>query len=216
MHDSWKALSLLGDSRLLLPALAFLLLPGLLSAHAAVWRMAITTAVVAAIVLSTKLAFLGWGVGIAAIDFTGFSGHAAMAAVSWPLLLQAFFGPSTPTRRTVAIGAGLALAAAIATSRIPLGAHSVAEVVSGWLLGALAAVACISRAAHAPPPSAPALPLAGLALGAALMATLPNLHTHDVVIRAALALSGQKMPFSRASLHYDDASSAKNVGTNAL
>jgi len=40
-----------------------------------------------AIVSASKLAFMGWGIGIRELDFTGFSGHSALFAVFWPIFL---------------------------------------------------------------------------------------------------------------------------------
>src|SRR4051812_17523224 len=38
------------------------------------------------VVIVTKMAFIGWGIGIRSLDFTGFSGHAMRAAAVMPVL----------------------------------------------------------------------------------------------------------------------------------
>src|SRR4051794_7334239 len=38
------------------------------------------------VVIATKMAFIGWGIGIRALDFAGFSGHAMRAAAVMPVL----------------------------------------------------------------------------------------------------------------------------------
>ena len=39
--------------------------------------------------LRIKLAFMGWGIGIRELDFTGFSGHTALSTAFWLNLLMA-------------------------------------------------------------------------------------------------------------------------------
>ena len=36
---------------------------------------------------ASKVAFIGWGLGLSALDFTGISGHAMIASAVYPLLL---------------------------------------------------------------------------------------------------------------------------------
>ena len=38
-----------------------------------------------ALVIVTKMAFVGWGLGVESIDFAGFSGHAMRAAAVFPV-----------------------------------------------------------------------------------------------------------------------------------
>src|ERR1700756_1162312 len=70
----------------------------------------------------SKIAFLGFGIGIAALDFTGFSGH---SMYSWAILpvLAAIVGGWRGALASV----GLALL--ITYSRVDLGAHSWSEAI---------------------------------------------------------------------------------------
>ncbi|OWQ85160.1 hypothetical protein CDN99_23090 [Roseateles aquatilis] len=99
------------------------------------WLLGFVAAV--SLTLASKVAFMGWGIGSADWDFTGFSGHAMSAASVLPLL--AWLGlQACASARWRAAGLLLAygLAAGIAYSRLPVGAHSPSEALLGFLLGA--------------------------------------------------------------------------------
>lgn len=190
---------MLGDSRLLLPMAAILLVAGW---HAgAVWhvRWAMALMLVGLIVLISKLAFLGWGIGVASLDFTGFSGHAAMSAVVWPM--TAFIAGTTHRAGNWTAMLGFALAAAVGYSRIPLNAHSWSEVISGALLGAvgsawvLGATSSATRRLHA------GWAALALAIGCCAPVAFPQVRTHQLVVQMATALSGAAKAFDRSALH---------------
>ena len=84
----------------------------------------------------SKLAFMVWGVGLPGLDFTGLSGHSAMAALVWPALLGLLAGRGGRVWRLCGATLGTLLAAAVAWSRVALHAHSASEVVLGFALGA--------------------------------------------------------------------------------
>ena len=54
------------------------------------WRLAAWWCVLfiggMALVVATKIAFIGWGLGIQALDYTGISGHAMRATAVYPVL----------------------------------------------------------------------------------------------------------------------------------
>lgn len=86
MSDVWRTLSTLGDSRWLLPmALVLLITLPRADVHLK-WRWLLAIAVTAGVTLASKLAFMGWGIGIKSVHFTGFSGHAAMSSVIYPVV----------------------------------------------------------------------------------------------------------------------------------
>jgi len=196
MPSIWHLLSTLGDSRLLLPAAALLIGAG--AYYGSRWhrRWAAGICLVASAVLVSKLAFLGWGIGSARWDFTGFSGHAAISASVWPMLL-ALLAP--PRRWRWAAASGVLMAAAIAGSRLPLQAHSWSEVVTGWALGLLCTLWVVRR--WQPLPSRrSAWAVAAVALGLCLPVGLPQASTHQLVVRMATALSGAAAPYGRSAL----------------
>lgn len=200
---AWLQLTRLGEAQILLPAMAVALLwlarqpeGRRLAGH---W--ALGTGLTALLTTATKVAFIGFGIGIAALDFTGISGHAMFAAAVLPVLLRVAAAPASAAARRRVITAGYLLAAGVAVSRVVVQAHSWSEVVCGFALGA-AASAWALRAGHWP-----ALNLArwvpGLLAGWALVAVIgaPPSQTHGLVTQLALAVSGRSQPFERWQLH---------------
>lgn len=92
------------------------------------------------IVVATKIAFIGWGIGIRTIDFAGSSGHAMRAAAVLPVLFYLILQKAPSPLRWSGAALGLAFGALIAFSRIALHAHSVSEAVTGFALGAAVSV----------------------------------------------------------------------------
>ena len=76
----WQLITQLGSSSLLLPVLVVSVLTLLFARQkkaVCLWLTALTFAVT--FTLATKLLFLGWGIGIASLDFTGVSGHTLLS-----------------------------------------------------------------------------------------------------------------------------------------
>lgn len=196
MPSIWLLLSELGNSTWLLPAATLIALVGGLSGWLpwpAVRRWLGATALVALVVLASKIAFLGWGIGSKALDFTGFSGHAAMSAAVYPTLL-AWLGQALDPRHRRWPGAavGIALALLIAASRVPLHAHSVSEVILGAALGLAASAVALRR--RIPPLQRQGL---GYLLAAGLLTALvlrmtPLPTSHQLVIKLAQWASGNE------------------------
>lgn len=205
----WPLITRLGEAQILLPAagLALLLLAQRQDSRAAALRWALALGLGTLVTTASKVAFLGWGLGIAALDFTGFSGHAMYAAsVEIPLLATCALALAGRGRWAGAV-LGTLLAGLIAISRVEVGAHSVSEAIAGFVLGGALSAWVV---AGLPPvwPTRPALhttlglaPL-GLALWlAAGVAWAPPPITHALVIRLSLALSGREHPYTREHLH---------------
>ncbi len=199
MTNTWAMLSQLGDSRLLLPTAAVLIAAGAWQRHAWARRWAVVLIAVGLIVLASKLAFLGWGIGIARLDFTGFSGHAAISAIVWPVVLWLLFGSGQRGRWGGAVG--LMLAIAVAYSRLPLNAHSWSEVISGFVLGAAGTLMTISGSASAQRLHRGWVAAALLA-GACVPVAIPQVHTHQMVVKLAKTLSGTVKEFDREMLRH--------------
>ena len=165
----------------------------------------------------SKIAFLGWGYGIAALDFTGFSGHAMFSAAIYPVLAHALAGrhqalaeggDATPPRRSwrdAAVPAGYAFALLIAYSRVVVHAHSWSEAISGFCLGAVASGCTLYLARRrATGPARPAWRwgLCGLAAWLAFMPSHAGpTQTHGAVTALSIRLAGRQHPFTRADLH---------------
>lgn len=89
-----------------------------------------------ALVVATKIAFIGWGMGIRSLDFTGFSGHVMRATAVAPVLLYLILQSAPRLLRNMGVLVGLAFGVIIAVSRVEVHAHSVSEIIAGWVLGA--------------------------------------------------------------------------------
>lgn len=201
----WPQLSRLGEAQILLPAL---LLSALWLARqpgggrlAAAWVLA--TGAAAAITTASKVGFIGFGIGSAALDFTGVSGHAMFAAAVLPLLLRLASGAVTPRGQRTLLAAGYLLALAVGVSRVMVQAHSWSEVGAGLALGAAASGAALWVG---PWPAlrlarwAPVLLVSGALAG---VVSAPPSRTHDLVTRLSLAVSGRTQPYRRWELHRD-------------
>jgi len=199
----WSLIGRLGEAQLLLPAalvLAWWLARRSEGRALVQWWLPLL-ALAGAATTVTKVAFIGWGVGNADLDFTGVSGHAMFAAAVYPLLGAASAASRAPRWRRAALLGGYAFALLIGVSRVVDGAHSVSEVVAGLALGG-AASALALRFAHAPPTRMPLLLPAALALWLAVTpATAPASPTHSLVTRLALGLSGHTRPYTRSQMH---------------
>ncbi len=134
----WAAFTKLADSNFTMP-LAALLAIWLAGARAwkpfFLWCLLFGSAIV--LVVATKIAYIGWGAGIAAINFTGISGHTMRATAITPALMALLL--QNQSRQILQLGllAGIGFGIAIGISRLAIHVHSVSEVVSGCLLGAV-------------------------------------------------------------------------------
>ncbi len=135
---NWQFVSFFGDSTVLLPSAVVLFTVLVLrkASRSLAWQWVLLYGITGAVVCISKLAFMGWGIGIREIDFTGFSGHTALSTAFWPILLWLLTTRATFTVRCSAVFVGYALAVMVGYSRLMIHAHSVSEVVSGFILGA--------------------------------------------------------------------------------
>ncbi|NRT57901.1 phosphatase PAP2 family protein [Sphaerotilus uruguayifluvii] len=196
----WPLITRLGEAQILLPLMGVLLLRLMLHApsRALAWRWLGGTTLAALLTTASKVAFLGFGLGLASVDFTGFSGHSMFSAAVLPWLIALLRVPASRPLRAVHLLPGLLLAALIAVSRVEVGAHSWSEVITGHLLG-LAVSAWVLPRRLVPLPQPGRAWLAPLLLGALLWLPLqaPPTRTHDLVIRLSLWVSGHERPHER-------------------
>lgn len=199
----WHGFTWLGDSGLLLPVAV--LLPLVLLRTPSGRRTALEWCVAfglgSVLIAASKLAFMGWGIGSARLNFTGFSGHTAIAASVWSMVFWVAMAGRSPRARTLAVVAGCALGACIGLSRLAIHAHSVSEVVAGLLLGVAIVLGFVFFGRlHAPPR------LAWYAIAACLLAPLAfqvpgtPAPTHGLLEKVAVRLAGIERPYTRADL----------------
>ena len=203
--SGWMFLTRWGNSLLLLPAAACICLGAWSVGDRRVavrWALCFGAAVL--LVLTTKVAFLGWGIGVRRLDFTGISGHGTLAASVLPMFAWWLTRERSAATRRAAVLAAVALALFIGVSRVVLSTHSIAEVVAGLALGALVAWTSIPR--ERGPRGGGAFRWAVLA-GLLMLGLVPGPgnsdDAHGLVVRIALQLSGRSQPYSREAWHDD-------------
>ncbi|MNR97091.1 PAP2 superfamily protein [compost metagenome] len=142
---AWLAFTKLADTNFTMP-LAALLAVWLAAARA--WRPALCWFLLFVVglllVAATKIAYVGWGLGIAAIDFKGFSGHAMRAMAVAPVFMYLLLQEQGARKLRLGVLAGLGFGLMIGISRLALGVHSVSEVITGLLLGAVISLGFIA------------------------------------------------------------------------
>lgn len=151
------------------------------------------------VVVATKMAFIGWGIGIRALDFAGFSGHTMRTAAVMPVLIYLILQRTSLPLRVCGVVLGLAFAAVVGVSRLMLNAHSVSEVVTGWLLGAAVSltfirIAATSLSKHVFKPMR-------IVLSLLVLLPAPYVHpspTQKWLTKITLYVSGHDHPFPRA------------------
>ncbi|WP_027213034.1 phosphatase PAP2 family protein [Burkholderia sp. WSM2232] len=195
----WYSITSLGGAGMTLPlafAIALWLAVGYTWRMAAGWLLLLGAAI--GVVTVTKLAFLGWGVGVRELDFTGVSGHAMLSTAVYPVALFLMLLRTHPAVRVLGVLLGLAAGMAVGVSRVVLSAHSPSEAVTGCLVGALAALLFVRMAWTAQPERLSVLPVAvSLMLLAVLMHGV-HVPTQRWVTHIALKVSGHDRPFIRA------------------
>ena len=198
----WHLLTRLGEAQILLPAAALTLLALLMRAStrrlALIWMALIILATV--ITTASKVAFIGWGIGWADINFTGVSGHAMFAAAIYPVLMITFFSGRWRGAHRLSLALGCALALVVGLSRIEVGAHSWSEVLAGWAVGGAVSVVALALSETSAILVRPIVPVLLLAWVAVMPFKLHASPTHSFVTRLAVAMSGNETPFKRSDM----------------
>jgi membrane-associated phospholipid phosphatase len=202
--QAWAFVSRLGEAQILIPALlavaAWLIWRGSSTRLALLWLGA--TAAMATLTAITKIAFIGWEIGIEPLDFTGISGHAMFSAAILPLFARLSEGSVLPRWHHWPTAAGYGVAALIAVSRVAVDAHSVSEAAAGFVVGALASAAVLMFF-DPPRVRVPAwIPFAVLAWLTLGVHSAPPSQTHNWITQVALELSGRPQPYARWQMHY--------------
>jgi len=201
--EFWIRITHLGNSALLIPAAVVLALCAWRAGQGALalaWTLSFGIALF--IVLTSKLAFLGWGIGSAAIDFTGISGHTTVSTAVLTMGLWLLAAGGSKWQRVLAVSAGLLLGALVGFSRLALDVHSVSEVVAGFGLGAAAALLAIAYPQLVPRAMSHRWVLLAMFLALVLAPQMGRpAEAHGLVVKMALIASGRDVPFNRTMLH---------------
>ncbi|MDM0010953.1 phosphatase PAP2 family protein [Variovorax sp. J22P168] len=154
-----------------------------------------------ALIAVSKIAFMGWGIGSATLNFTGFSGHTAMAASIWPVACWLAVSRWEHRVRVAAAVFGWLFAALIGFTRLWLDAHSVSEVVAGYGLGLAVSGIFLWWQHRLPHPRLSwALVLASLATPLLFMPLGKPAPTQDALEVIAVRLAGIERPYRRSDL----------------
>lgn len=195
----WTQISNFGSSIVMLSAATAIAL-WLFAGQA--WRMALgwcgLFALGLVIVALTKIAYIGWDIGIGTLNFSGISGHSMRATAVFPVLFYLMLQKARPSFRISGVVLGFAIAVLIGVARVILHAHSVSDVVAGWLLGGAVSGGFIWASKQLSKPR-----LSFWLIGLSLAALLPTsyaqpLPTTQWINAVALYLSGHNKPYERA------------------
>lgn len=197
----WTKITGLGDTNLMAPAALLIGLWLLLARRPRElgwWCLLLALAM--ALVSATKIAFIGWGIGIPALNFTGISGHTTFALAVLPVMTFLLLQHRPMALRRAGVAAGLLCGLLVGVSRLVLGFHSTSEVVSGALLGTAVSLGFIrvagSLRVHSLKPVLVGCSFAVLAAASTLQAA----PTQHLFVRVALYMSGHEQPYVRGRL----------------
>jgi membrane-associated phospholipid phosphatase len=142
----WHTVTFLGDSAFTVPcALAIAIWLSINGLWKQTVRWLLCFGVAMALVVVTKLLFMGWNIAPPFINFTGISGHSASATAVYLTAAFLFSNEKSERTRMLAIAAAIVFSIVIGLSRLAIKVHSESEVVIGLLTGAVAAW-CFCRA----------------------------------------------------------------------
>lgn len=204
---NWQWVSFFGDSTVLLPSAAavFMVLFLRRPSRQIAWQWGLLFGITGAIVSASKLAFMGWGIGIRELDFTGFSGHTALSTAFWPIFLWLLCARGSIALRRIAMVMGYLLAGLVGYSRLAIHAHSLSEVIAGLLLGACGSSLFLllqrnsSRVVDAQLSWGGVLSL--IIIPVVLLNTGTKAPTQSLLGEIAVKLGPLEKPFTRADMH---------------
>lgn len=202
MSSSWITITNFGGAAVTVPAAAALTL-WLLCARA--WRMALTWValfgVASLVVAASKVMFLGWGLGVRELDFTGVSGHTMLAATVYPVIIWLLLRRLTWPWRVLGMAAVTVASVAVGASRVALSAHSISESVAGCAVGFAVCAAFAWFTRHDEAPNLKTLPMAASLFVLVMWLHGERVPTQRWITHIALTLSGREQPFRRISWH---------------
>ena len=204
---NWQLISFFGDSTVLLPSAAALFIVLMLrkTSRLLAWQWSLLFGITGAIVCASKLAFMGWGLGIRELDYTGFSGHSALSAAFWPIFLWLLSARFSAGLQKAAVATGYILAAVVGYSRLVIHAHSDPEVIAGLLLGVAGSALFLLLQKRTSDCDYKTVPWGGIAC--LVMIPLILLHsgskapTQTLLGQIATAIGPLDKPFTREDLH---------------
>lgn len=201
---NWQFITFWGDSTLLLPSalLIFIMLLYFSTDKKIAWYWGLLFGGTSFVVCLSKLAFMGWGIGSKTFNFTGFSGHTALSACFYPMLFWLLSSRLSLSMRYTAVLIGFIFALGIGFSRLQIHAHSISEVILGFLLGMTASIIFLLLQHHAPKiVLSYGKILVVILFMAALLSTEKKMPTQSILEKIATTLGHLEKPYTRMDLH---------------
>lgn len=197
---SWFDITLLGSFSVMAPAATVIAAWLVLNRawHLLLWWCLLFIGGMA-LVVTSKIAFIGWGIGLRSLNFTGMSGHAMRAAAVAPVLLYLLLQKTAGITRKSGVLMGLAFAVLIGISRLAVNAHSVSETITGWLLGAIVSLSFIRILSYSPKIDLNRWVIVLSLIGLFATPYITPVPTQRWIIKAALFLSGHDQPYIRVN-----------------
>lgn len=200
--NPWSWLIPLGDLQLTVPAAAGIgasLFVARRRRLACCWWLLFTGALL--LVGANKIAYLGWGMGLPALQFKALSGHATGAGAMLPMLFATVccWAGCQQRWRAAAFASGVALALLVSAALIMTREHSVSESLAGSVLGVTAAATAHRLAGICGAGESGVRRLSLLAFGATFAIgvwLMQFAHVGYWMIKAACILSGQARLFA--------------------
>jgi hypothetical protein len=193
MTMSWTQVIDIGHTAVMLPvagAIAAWLVAGQ-AWRTALWWCGMFTVGLSVVALS-KIVFLGWQVGIPALDFEALSGHAYRSAAAIPVLFFVLLQASSMGGRTGGVFFGMVVSAGIAVLLVRFDFHTASEVIASFILGSVVSLGFMRLATTLPAPRLTrwTVPLSVLAL-IVIWRLKPSSLSHRL-LDVALFLSGRE------------------------
>lgn len=192
----WNAISNLGDAALTVPIAIMCAAWLWLSSRILARRWVMLLAGAMALVGLTKILYAGCGFEISSIGFRVISGHTTLSTAVWTVAFTLVFrGARGDARIGTVLGLIVGLMTAIA--RVFDNAHTIPEVIVGWLLGALIAGVFVRKLGRSGAPlfrpaitSVVLLLVTSLAYGRhAPIQSIIEQYSHDICLRTASRIS---------------------------
>lgn len=151
MISPWLKIIQLGGTAVMIPA-ASAIAALLLTCRA--WRMALWWCLLFAaglsLVAASKIAFLGWGLGILSLDFKALSGHAMLTTAIIPVMFFLLLQWASPIMRTAGILLAIVFSVIMAICLIAFNFHSASEAIAGCTLGGIVSLGFIKISSTLP------------------------------------------------------------------
>ena len=162
------------------------------------WMAALALAIVATTV--SKVAFMGWGIGIPDIDFTGISGHTMLAMAVYPLLFSTLASQLPPLQQRLSVAAGFVLALLVGQSRLAIDVHSVSEVLAGAMVGGAVSLSVLLKNRMPRKVTNRWLVVIFCGFFGVSLLSASQVNPHSWVTEFALMLSGRTTPYARVKV----------------